>query len=142
MENDELKQKKNKILNKIFISSNEHIKQLQNEIVVLKKENVLLKSVKTKRVNKILNEIGTIMRRYESTLDVNNEMSGEITKHFTEFWTKLSKELPLILNPKVKELLELKRNYEDEIKKQEHILKQLKKQKKKEIKETRKKIMA
>lgn len=133
MENEHQK-KKSKIIDKIIISSDKHIDILENQVNSLKRENKLLLSKKEKKVWQILTEISTVMRRYEYESN-DGEFSVETKEFFQGLWKRLSKELPQALNPKIKDKLDLKRKYDDKIRTQEEVLKELKKEKKKKLRE-------
>ena len=139
MEEKTFEERKDKILNKIFVNSDEIIKKLQTENKILLQENTFLASKKKERAWQIIKEVGIIMRRHESEFEEKTgKVPSEETKDcFTGFWEKLNKELPQILNPDLRKIIILKREYQDKVKKQEESLKNLKKEGKIEIKKMR-----
>lgn len=100
MEKKEFQKRKDEILDKIFISSDEHIKLLQQKIAVLtmkvdylRKELRVLKRGKKHDKDQILNAVGKIMREYEVEFEKTKEPLPETKQAFYEFFEKLDNEL-------------------------------------------------
>lgn len=97
----EFQKKKDKILNKIFVSSDDVIVKLKTKINYLEDENRVLRLKKKQNVNKILNHVGEIMRFHEEEFEkrICREPTKETKDCFVDFWHKLEKELPAKLYP-------------------------------------------
>ena len=142
----EFREKKDKILDKIFVSPQEHIK-------ILEKENLLLREKSKLKTSDILVAIGSIMRTHEMDFreSIQGNGSPETVKYSLSLWEKIEKHLYNELYPDLKKVIDLQRKkladtkaeYDWKVQEEEERLlelKKLKKQKKKKVTEISKRI--
>ncbi len=153
VDKQEFQERKDKILNKIFITPEQVTRRLRNDMNFLTRQNYLLNSNNKKKISEILEEIEIIMQKHELEFRESRGdiVSSETIKYSLELREKIKKDLPEALNPSLRKLIKsrvnkvskAKREYRLMVKEEENTilkLKQLKKDKKIELKDMRKKL--
>ena len=140
VDKQEFQERKDKILNKIFITPEQVTRRLRNDMNFLTRQNYLLNSNNKKKISEILEEIEIIMQKHELEFRESRGdiVSSETIKYSLELREKIKKDLPEALNPSLRKLIKsrvnkvskAKREYRLMVKEEENTILKLKQLKK------------